>query len=82
MIPKLIRMPWNDSHQSPVFLDVRRWIPVGDIVDFGQNHGAVPIPPMLMPGGPLWMMIDIIENNISFTGGRLALKSDYPLRRQ
>jgi hypothetical protein len=40
--PKLVRMPWNDAHDSPVFLDIRRFIPLGDIVDFGQTHSACP----------------------------------------
>jgi hypothetical protein len=40
--PKLIRMPWNDQHGSPVFLDVRRFIPVGDVFDLGQTHAALP----------------------------------------
>jgi hypothetical protein len=26
IVPKLIRMPWNDNNQSPVYLDIRRFI--------------------------------------------------------
>ena len=56
LVPKLIRMPWNGKHGSPVYLDIRRWIPVGDVADLGQGHSALPIPPSLLPGGPLAML--------------------------
>ena len=65
-------MPWNDEHGSPVFLDVRRWIPVGDIVDMGQGHSAVPIPPALMPAGPLVVLAEIVFNKSLFTNKEIA----------
>jgi hypothetical protein len=59
--PKLVRMPWNDAHGSPVFLDIRRFIPLGDIVDFGQTHSALPIPPAAVPGGPLALLAEFLR---------------------
>ena len=68
VVPKLIRMPWNDEHGSPVYLDIRRFIPVGDVVDIGQGQAAVPIPPSLQPGGPLVVAAEILANRSLFTG--------------
>ena len=76
MVPKLIRMPWNDAHGSPVYLDVRRWVPVGDVFDIGQGQAAVPIPPSLMPGGPMAIFAEIIFNKSMFTGKPITLETD------
>lgn len=76
IFPKLMRMPWNDEHESPVFLDVRRWIPAGDVIDFGQGHTAVPVPSPLMPGGPLVVLGELILNKSSFTGKPITMESD------
>ncbi|MBP7501148.1 MAG: hypothetical protein KA784_00010 [Aquabacterium sp.] len=76
LVPKLIRMPWNDAHGSPVYLDVRRWIPAGDVFDLGQGHSAVPIPPSLMPGGPLALIGELVLNKTAFTGQAITLDTD------
>lgn len=85
IVPKLIRMPWNrestyrDGRKSidPVFLDVRRWIPVGDIVDYGQDKTALPlIPQPLIPGGPLVMVGEFLVNKSAFTGKALTKETD------
>ena len=77
MGPKLVRMPWNDRANSPVFLDIRRWIPGGDIVDLGQTHAALPlVPPPLMPGGPAWLAAEFLLNTSAFTGRDITLQSD------
>jgi N12 class adenine-specific DNA methylase len=67
MVPKLIRMPWNDAHGSAVYLDIRRWIPVGDVLDVGQTPSAVPVPPATLPGGPLIVLGEIVFNKSAFT---------------
>lgn len=74
--PKLIRMPWNDANGSPVFLDIRRWIPVGDIFDTGQSHAALPILPSMTPGGPLALMAELMLNKQGFTGKAITLETD------
>ena len=68
IVPKLIRMPWNDQSDQPVFLDVRRWIPLGDIFDTGETQAAIPFVPTLVPGGPLAIIGEIIFNKSLFTG--------------
>ena len=36
-VQRMLRMPFRDAHGLPVFLDVRRWIPAGDIFDTSQG---------------------------------------------
>lgn len=74
--PKLLRMPWNDEHESPVFLDVRRWIPVGDLVDWGQTHSVVPFFPQLMPSGPAGLFAELALNKSAFTGKEITQETD------
>ncbi|MBI5258573.1 MAG: hypothetical protein HY855_18855 [Burkholderiales bacterium] len=81
LVPKLVRMPWNDANGSPVYLDIRRWIPVGDVADLGQGHSAVPIPPSLMPGGPLAVLGEVVLNRSAFTGKAITLDTDTALEK-
>lgn len=76
LTPKLIRMPWNDEHGSPVFLDVRRWVPVGDIFDTGATNAAVPLLPSMMPGGPLALVGEVMLNKVQFTGKEITMETD------
>jgi hypothetical protein len=76
MVPKLIRMPWNDANGSPVYLDIRRFIPVGDVFDTGIGHSAVPILPGMMPGGPLVIAGEVALNKSAFTGKSITLDTD------
>lgn len=76
MVPKLIRMPWNDANGSAVYLDIRRFIPVGDVLDVGQGHSAIPILPGLQPGGPLALMAELVVNRSMFTGKAITLETD------
>ncbi len=74
--PKLVRMPWNDAHGAPVFLDIRRFIPVGDIFDTGATHMAVPAVPAMVPGGPLAVIAELVINKAQFTGKAITLETD------
>lgn len=76
MVPKLIRMPWNDANGSAVYLDIRRFIPVGDVLDVGQGHSAIPILPGLQPGGPLALIAELVVNRSMFTGKSITLETD------
>ena len=67
-VPRMQRMPYRDAHGNPVFLDIRRWIPAGDIFDIGQAHGAFPIPAPLQFGGPLMIAMELMLNKSAFTG--------------
>jgi|GEM_PF-4670401 len=76
LTPKLVRMPWNDANGNPVFLDVRRWVALGDIVDTGTGNAAVPIPPPLIPGGPAVLFFEFMLNTAGFTGRDITLRTD------
>lgn len=76
MVPKLIRMPWNDQFDSPVYLDIRRFVPVGDIFDVGATNAAIPILPYMQPGGPLVLFGEVILNKSMFTGKPITLETD------
>lgn len=81
MVPKLIRMPWNDMNGHPVYLDIRRFIPVGDVFDTAQGHSAIPVLPGLQPGGPLALFAEIIANRSMFTGKPITLDTDTPAQK-
>lgn len=79
MVPKLMRMPWNDTHGQPVFLDIRRWVPLGDIFDQGATHSAFPLLPAVIPGGPLAVLGEIVWNQSLFTGREITKETDTPM---
>jgi hypothetical protein len=76
--PKLLRLPWNDDYDAPMFLDVRRFIPAGDIFDIGQTNAAFPLLPFLVPGGPLGMLAELLANKVQFTGKPIVADTDTP----
>lgn len=76
IFPRLMRMPWNDSNGSPVFLDVRRWVPGGDMVDVSGSKASLPLPPWLSIGGPLSLAADLSTNTSSFTGKPIVKGTD------
>jgi hypothetical protein len=77
MVPKLIRMPWNDDHGSAVYLDIRRFVPVGDVFDVHGGNAATPMLPFLMPGGPLAVFAELWPfNKSAFTGKDITLDTD------
>lgn len=67
-VPRMVRMPFRNEDGLPVFLDVRRWIPAGDVFDTAQGQSAVPIPAPLQFGGPLLLAFEFLLNRQAFTG--------------
>jgi hypothetical protein len=76
LVPKLMRMPWNDRNGSPVYLDIRRFLPMGDVFDLGEGHAAVPLLPSLYPSGPLATIFEIVFNKSLFTGDPIVQDTD------
>jgi|GEM_PF-3042332 len=71
--PKLIRLPWNDSQGKPMFIDVYRWLPLGDFADVGNRTGGVAPPPGLDHKRPGVSTYNAMVNNTdTFTGGKLT----------
>ena len=67
-VPHMVRMPFRDKDGMPTFLDVRRFIPAGDIFDMGKGSSAIDIPAPIMLGGPLMLGAELFLNRQAFTG--------------
>ena len=68
-IPKLVRLPFGDT-ENPVFLDVYRWLPLGDFFSMNDRTGGVPIPTSAVLSGPYWNAYNtLIANRNGLTGG-------------
>ena len=75
-VNRAIRMPWNDEGK-PVFLDISRRIPLGDLFDVENRAGGIPMLAPLMPNNPLFTVIQsVLYNQDTFTGDKLVKKSD------
>lgn len=74
--PRKLRLPWADHWGNPMFLDVRRWIPAGDIFDLNQNSLSdvlpIPVPAPFQFGGPLMMGFELVLNKQAFTGKEIV----------
>ncbi|MEL6612815.1 MAG: SHOCT domain-containing protein, partial [Bacteroidota bacterium] len=68
MTPRLIRLPMLDDYENPMFLDVRRWIPAGDVFDTNVGQSTIPVPSWLQFGGPLQLGFELALNRQAFTG--------------
>jgi hypothetical protein len=66
-VPRMIRLPSNDQYGRPEFLDIRRWIPAGDVFDM-HNSSPLPIPTWMHFAGPLMIGAELALNRSSFTG--------------
>lgn len=67
--PKAIRLGEDDLTNMPVFLDVSRVFPGGDLGDFVNNAGGVPLPAWLTPNNPvLTSLTAYLQNKDSFSG--------------
>ena len=76
LVPKMMRMPWNDRNGSPVYLDIRRFLPMGDVFDLGETHAAIPWLPSFEWSGPLAMVLEISFNKSQFTGDPIVQDTD------
>jgi uncharacterized membrane protein len=70
--PRMLRLPMADQHGNPLFLDVRRWIPAGDIFDTNQGQGAIAVPSWLQFGGPMMLGAELALNKQAFTGKEIV----------
>lgn len=65
--PRMMRLPYRDEFGNPMFIDVRRWIPAGDVFDMNQSNSAIPVPAWLQFGGPLMIGFELALNKQAFT---------------
>jgi hypothetical protein len=66
-VPRMLRMPVNDRHGNPIFLDINRWIPAGDVFDLQGD-----MPAWLQLGGPLMIGAELFLNRQAFTGQEIV----------
>jgi len=65
-VHRMMRLPMKDEHDNPLFLDVFRWIPAGDVFD--TNQGQIGLPAWFQFGGPMQLAFEIVLNRSAFTG--------------
>lgn len=75
LFPRMLRMPWNGDGATPVFLDMRRWVPGGDMFEIAPQS-AGPIPNWLAIGGPLSLASEVLMNKSAFTGQPIVKETD------
>ena len=69
--PRMLRL-WTNSDGDPTFLDIRRFIPAGDVFDLNQGSSAIPLPSWLQLGGPLSLGAELMLNRSNFTGKNIV----------
>lgn len=77
LTPKAIRLGMDEVTKLPLFIDVARIIPGGDIFDVSPNAGGVPMPQPLTLSHPLFnIATGMIANKDLWTGKDLVDKND------
>ena len=73
--PKAIRLGMDEVTNMPVFLDISRIFPGGDLLDANNNSGGMPIFQPLMPGNPvLTTAMAMLGNKDMFFGKEIVDK--------
>ena len=71
--PKVVRLGTDDLTNLPIFLDISRIFPGGDLGDFNNNAGGVPLPAWLTPNNPIFTTLTAYVNNKdSFLGKEIV----------
>lgn len=72
-VPKAMRLPMNSDAGNPMFMDLSRRFPMGDLFDATNQSGGIPLLAPLMPNNPIFtLMAGILMNKDSFTGGEVV----------
>lgn len=77
-VPKAIRLPENDSSTGAArYVDISRFVPLGDLFDTDNQMGGAPLPAPIMPNNPiLTVALGMLGNKDSFTGKDIVRESD------
>ncbi len=70
--PRMMRLAMRDEYGNPLFIDMRRWVPAGDVFDMNQGASAIPIPSWLQFGGPIMIAGELMLNKQGFTGQEIT----------
>ena len=77
LTPKAIRLGVDEVTSLPLFIDVSRVVPGGDLFDVTPNAGGLPIPQPLTPSHPLFTIATaMIANRDLWTGKDLVDSND------
>jgi hypothetical protein len=75
--PKAIRLGMDDVTNLPLFLDVSRVFPGGDLLDAHANAGGIPLLQPITPSNPILNTLGVmLWNKDSFFGKDIVDKSD------
>lgn len=74
--PKTIRMGTDEKTGMPVFLNVYRFMPGGDIQDVQNEKGGIGIPAPFMPSNPLLTGYSALVDNRSWDGREMFDAND------
>lgn len=73
--PKAIRLGMDEVTELPLFLDVARIIPGGDLFDVSPNAGGIPLPQPITPSHPIFSIATaMLANKDLWTGKDLVMK--------
>jgi len=74
---KTIRLGTDPKTGLPIFMDVSRYIPGGDMFDLNNQDGGLALPAPIMPSNPVLTTIAaMIWNKDTFTGKDIVDKND------
>lgn len=75
--PKTIRLGMDEVTKLPLFIDVSRIIPGGDLFDVSPNAGGLPLPQPITPSHPLFSTaVAMLANKDLFRGKELIDSND------
>jgi hypothetical protein len=74
---KTVRLGMDELTKLPVFIDVSRFVPGGDVFDVSPNAGGLPIPQPITPSHPLFTTaMAMLGNKDLFTGKEVVDVND------
>lgn len=77
MTPKAMLVGHDKALDLPVYMDISRFIPGGDLFDVAPNAGGIPLPAPITPSHPVLSIgVSMIGNKDLFTGKDLVDKND------
>ena len=77
MTPKTLRLGMDEVTKLPLFIDISRLIPGGDMFDVSPNAGGIPLPQPITPSHPLFTTaVAMLGNKDLFLGKELVDSND------
>lgn len=75
--PKTLRLGMDEVTKLPLFIDISRIIPGGDLFDVSPNAGGIPLPQPITPSHPIFTAgVAMLANKDLFRGKDLVDKND------